>query len=175
MALGFAIFARRVVASRLVLHFTSIAKTAASAKATSAVRDQFARDLSEARTARRAREREEFTEIRTTLDAGRLLAAHPHPPPHPHPHSHSQGLRRAWDAQTDHEGVRRKAVKSAFYSACSALVDRMDLSGEQLSAARVARRHAHAHRVRAVGAGEHPAGPACGARCRGAGTSGGTA
>jgi hypothetical protein len=165
MALGFAIFARRVVASRLVLHFTSIAKTAASAKATSAVRDQFARDLSEARTARRAREREEFTEIRTTLDAGRLLAAH----------SHSHGLRRAWDAQTDHEGVRRKAVKSAFYSACSALVDRMDLSGEQLSAARVARRHAHAHRVRAVGTGEHPAGPACGARCRGAGTSGGTA
>ncbi|MFM0351742.1 LPD7 domain-containing protein, partial [Paraburkholderia sp. RL17-347-BIC-D] len=57
-------------------------------------------------------------------------------------------LRRAWDAQADHESERRKAVKSEFYSARSALVDRIDLSGaqrrEQLSAARVARLEAEA-------------------------------
>jgi hypothetical protein len=57
-------------------------------------------------------------------------------------------LRRAWDAQADHERGRRKAVKSEFYSARSAVVDRMDLSGaqrrEQLSAARVARLEAEA-------------------------------
>ncbi|MFM0351120.1 relaxase family protein, partial [Paraburkholderia sp. RL17-347-BIC-D] len=53
---------------------------ASTGRAADTVRDQFARDLSEARTARRARERDEFTEIRATLDAGRLLAvlAHTH-------------------------------------------------------------------------------------------------
>jgi hypothetical protein len=50
------------------------------------VRDRFARDLSESRSARRAREREEFTEIRATLDAGRLLTALTH--------SHGQILER---------------------------------------------------------------------------------
>lgn len=42
------------------------------------VRDQFARDLVEAQSARRARERAEFAEILTTLDADRLLAALAH-------------------------------------------------------------------------------------------------
>ncbi|MBK5125916.1 relaxase, partial [Burkholderia sp. R-69980] len=53
---------------------------ASTGRAADTVRDQFARDLSEARSARRARERDEFTEIRATLDAGRLLAvlAHTH-------------------------------------------------------------------------------------------------
>jgi hypothetical protein len=186
------------------------------------VRDQFARDLSEARTARRARERDEFTEIRATLDAGRLLAAlahshglivekysigkgadgsdrihsgsrnlnvsdfltkemnlswedaaqllretyraqtgrDPEHAPRRTPEldlwgefqqwrsAYRDELRRAWDAHADHEAGRRKAVKSEFYSARSALVDRMDLSGaqrrEQLSAARVARLEAEA-------------------------------
>ncbi|MBK5125929.1 relaxase, partial [Burkholderia sp. R-69980] len=60
-------------------------------------------------------------------------------------------LRRAWDAQAGHESGRRKAIKSEFYRARSALVerpDRMDLSGAQrrelLSAARVARLEAEA-------------------------------
>jgi len=191
-------------------------------RAADTVRDQFARDLSEARTARRAREREEFTEIRATLDAGRLLAALAHThglivekyaigkgadggdriragsrnlnvsdfltkemnlsweetaqllretyraqtghgpehAPRRTPERDLWGefqqwrsayrneLRRAWDAQAEHESGRRKAIRSAFYSARSALVDRMDLSGaqrrEQLSAARVARLEAEA-------------------------------
>ncbi|MFM0088839.1 relaxase [Paraburkholderia sediminicola] len=195
---------------------------ASTGRAADTVRDQFARDLSEARTARRARERDEFTEIRATLDAGRLLAvlAHTHglivekysigkgadggdriqagsrnlnvsdfltkelnlsweeaaqllretyraqtgrDPEHAPRRTperdlwgefqqwrsaYRNELRRAWDAQADHEGGRRKAVKSEFYSARSALVDRMDLSGaqrrEQLSAARVARLEAEA-------------------------------
>ncbi|SOF01913.1 Relaxase/Mobilisation nuclease domain-containing protein [Burkholderia sp. OK233] len=195
---------------------------ASTGRAADTVRDQFARDLSEARTARRARERDEFTEIRATLDAGRLLAAlahshglivekyaigkgadggdriragsrnlnvsdfltkemnlsweeaaqllretyraqtgrDPEHAPRRTPERDLWGefqqwrsayrneLRRAWDAQADHEGGRRKAVRSEFYSARSALVDRMDLSGaqrrEQLSAARVARLEAEA-------------------------------
>ncbi|KAE8754235.1 relaxase/mobilization nuclease domain-containing protein [Paraburkholderia madseniana] len=195
---------------------------ASTGRAADTVRDQFARDLSEARTARRARERDEFTEIRATLDAGRLLAAlahshglivekyaigkgadggdriragsrnlnvsdfltkemnlsweeaaqllretyraqtgrDPEHAPRRTPERDLWGefqqwrsayrneLRRAWDAQADHESERRKAVKSEFYSARSALVDRIDLSGaqrrEQLSAARVARLEAEA-------------------------------
>jgi hypothetical protein len=198
---------------------------ASTGRAADTVRDQFARELSEARTARRARERDEFTGIRATLDAGRLLAvlAHtrglivekysigkgadggdriqagsrnlnvsdflakemnlsweeaaqllrktyraqtghgPEHAPRRTPERDLWGkfqqwrsayrneLRRAWDAQADHESERRKAVKSAFRSARSALVerpDRMDLSGaqrrEQLSAARVARLEAEA-------------------------------
>lgn len=195
---------------------------ASTGRAADTVRDQFARDLSEARTARRARERDEFTEIRATLDAGRLLAAlahshglivekysigkgadgsdrihsgsrnlnvsdfltkemnlsweaaaqllretyraqtgrDPEHAPRRTPERDLWGefqqwrsayrdeLRRAWDAQADHEAGRRKAVKSEFYSARSALVDRIDLSGaqrrEQLSAARVARLEAEA-------------------------------
>lgn len=193
-------------------------------RAADTVRDQFARDLSEARTARRAREREEFTEIRATLDAGRLLAAlahshglivekysigkgvdggdriqagsrnlnvsdfltkemnlsweeaaqllrenyraqtgrNPEHAPRRTPERDLWGefqqwrsayrneLRRAWDAQANHESERRKAVKSEFYSARSALIERprMDLSSaqrrEQLSAARVARLEAEA-------------------------------
>ncbi|MFM0205659.1 relaxase/mobilization nuclease domain-containing protein [Paraburkholderia fungorum] len=197
---------------------------ASTGRAADTVRDQFARDLSEARRARRAREREEFTEIRATLDAGRLLAAlahshglivekyligkgadggdriqtgsrnlnvsdfltkemnlsweeaaqllretyraqtgrDPEHAPRRTPERHLWGefqqwrsayrneLRRAWDAQADHESERRKAVKSEFYSSRSALIERprMDLSGaqrrEQLSAARVARLEAEA-------------------------------
>lgn len=197
---------------------------ASTGRAADTVRDQFARDLSEARAARRARERDEFTEIRATLDAGRLLAvlAHTHglfvekysigkgadggdrvqagsrnlnvsdfltkemnlswdeaaqllretyraqtgrDPEHAPRHTPERDLwgefqqwrsafrnelRRAWDAQADHESERRKAVKSEFYSARSALIERprMDLSGvqrrEQLSAARVARLEAEA-------------------------------
>ena len=195
---------------------------ASTRRAADTVRDQFARDLSEARTARRARERDEFTEIRATLDAGRLLAAlahthglivekysigkgadggdriqagsrnlnvsdfltkemnlsweeaaqllretyraqtgrDPEHAPRRTPERELWGefqqwrstyrneLRRAWDAQADHESGRRKTIKLAFYSARSALVDRMDLSGalrrEQLSAARVARLEAEA-------------------------------
>ncbi|MFM0671549.1 LPD7 domain-containing protein [Paraburkholderia sediminicola] len=197
---------------------------ASTGRAADTVRDQFARDLSEARTARRAREREEFTEIRATLDAGRLLAAlahshglivekysigkgadggdriqagsrnlnasdfltkemnlsweeaaqllretyraqtgrNPEHAPRRTPERDLWGefqqwrsayrneLRRAWDAQADHESERRKAVKSEFYSARSALIERprMDLSSaqrrEQLSAARVARLEAEA-------------------------------
>ncbi|MFM0632709.1 LPD7 domain-containing protein [Paraburkholderia xenovorans] len=197
---------------------------APTGRAADTVRDQFARDLSEARTARRAREREESTEIRAMLDAGRLLAvlAHTHglivekyaigkgadggdriqagsrnlkvsdfltkemklsweeaaqllretyraqtgrDPEHvprgtperdlwgefqQWRSAYRNGLRRAWDAQADHQSERRKAVKSEFYSARSALIERprMDLSGaqrrEQLSAARVARLEAEA-------------------------------
>lgn len=197
---------------------------ASTGRAADTVRDQFARDLSEARTARRARERDEFTEIRATLDAGRLVAvlAHTHglivekysigkgadgsdriqvgsrnlnvsdfltkemnlsweeaaqllretyraqtgrDPEHAPRRTperdlwgefqqwrsaYRNELRRAWDAQADHESERRKAVKSEFYSARSALIERprMDLSGaqrrEQLSAARVARLEAEA-------------------------------
>ncbi|AXL54001.1 relaxase (plasmid) [Paraburkholderia caffeinilytica] len=197
---------------------------ASTGRAADTVCDQFARDLSEARTVRRARERDEFTEIRATLDAGRLLAvlAHTHgvivekysigkgadggdriqagsrnlnvsdfltkemnlsweeaaellretyraqtgrDPEHAQRRAperdlwgefqqwrsaYRNELRRAWDAQADHESERRKAVKSEFYSARSALVERprMDLSGaqrrEQLSAARVARLEAEA-------------------------------
>ncbi|MFM0258174.1 LPD7 domain-containing protein [Paraburkholderia sediminicola] len=197
---------------------------ASTGRAADTVRDQFARDLSEARAARRARERDEFTEIRATLDAGRLLAvlAHTHglfvekysigkgadggdrvqagsrnlnvsdfltkemnlsweqaaqllretyraqtgrDPEHAPRRTPERDLwgefqqwrsafrnelRRAWDAQADHESERRKAVKSEFYSARSALIERprMDLSGvqrrEQLSAARVARLEAEA-------------------------------
>ncbi|SOE53990.1 Relaxase/Mobilisation nuclease domain-containing protein [Burkholderia sp. OK233] len=197
---------------------------ASTGRAADTVRDQFARDLSEARRARRAREREEFTEIRATLDAGRLLAAlahshglivekyligkgadggdriqtgsrnlnvsdfltkemnlsweeaaqllretyraqtgrDPEHAPRRTPERDLWGefqqwrsayrneLRRAWDAQADHESERRKAVKSEFYSSRSALIERprMDLSGaqrrEQLSAARVARLEAEA-------------------------------
>ncbi|MFM0176163.1 relaxase [Paraburkholderia sediminicola] len=197
---------------------------ASTGRAADTVRDQFARDLSEARTARRAREREEFTEIRATLDAGRLLAAlahshglivekysigkgadggdriqagsrnlnasdfltkemnlsweeaaqllretyraqtgrNPEHAPRRTPERDLWGefqqwrsayrneLRRAWDAQADHESERRKAVKSEFYSARSALIERprMDLSSaqrrEQLSAARLARLEAEA-------------------------------
>jgi hypothetical protein len=197
---------------------------ASTGRAADTVRDQFARDLSEARRARRAREREEFTEIRATLDAGRLLAALAHShglivekyligkgadggdriqtgsrnlnvsdfltkemnlsweeaaqllretyraqtgrdPEHaprrtPEPDlwgefqqwrsAYRNELRRAWDAQADHESERRKALKSEFYSSRSALIERprMDLSGaqrrEQLSAARVARLEAEA-------------------------------
>ncbi|MFC6307205.1 relaxase [Paraburkholderia dipogonis] len=198
---------------------------ASAGRAADTVRDQFARDLSEARTARRAREREEFTEIRATLDAGRLLAAlahshglivekysigkgadggdriqagsrnlnvsdfltkemnlsweeaaqllretyraqagrDPEHAPRRTPERDLWGefqqwrsayrneLRRAWDAQAGHESGRRKAIKSEFYRARSALVerpDRMDLSGAQrrelLSAARVARLEAEA-------------------------------
>jgi hypothetical protein len=53
---------------------------AATGREEDTVRDQFARDLVESRTVRRARERSEFAEIRVTLDAGRLLAtlAHSH-------------------------------------------------------------------------------------------------
>jgi hypothetical protein len=195
---------------------------ASTGRAADTVRDQFARDLSEARTARRARERDEFTEIRATLDAGRLLAvlAHSHglivekyaigkgadgvdriragsrnlnvsdfltkemnlsweevaqllretyraqtgrDPEHAPKRTperdlwgefqqwrsaYRNELRRARDAQADHESERRKAVKAEFYSARSALVDRVDLSGaqrrEQLAAARVARLEAEA-------------------------------
>ncbi|MGB8415891.1 LPD7 domain-containing protein [Paraburkholderia sp.] len=195
---------------------------ASTGRAADTVRDQFARDLSKVRTARRAREREEYNEIRATLDAGRLLAelAHSHGlivekysigkgadggdriragsrnlnvsdfltkemnlswaeaslllretyraqtghgPEHAPRRiperdlwgefqqwrsSYRTELRRAWDAQADHASGRRKAINSAFYSARSALVDRMDLSGaqrrEQLSAARVARLEAEA-------------------------------
>ena len=197
---------------------------ASTGRAADTVRDQFARDLSEARTARRARERDEFTEIRATLDAGRLLAVlahthglivekysigkgadggdriqagsrnlnvsdfltkemnlsweeaaqllretyraqtgrYPEHAPRRTPERDLWGefqqwrsayrneLRRAWDAQADHESERRKAVKSEFYSSRSALIERprMDLSGaqrrEQLSAARVARLEAEA-------------------------------
>ncbi|MFM0514316.1 LPD7 domain-containing protein [Paraburkholderia sp. RL17-373-BIF-A] len=195
---------------------------ASTGRAADTVRDQFARDLSEARTARRARERDEFTEIRATLDAGRLLAvlAHSHglivekyaigkgadggdriragsrnlnvsdfltkemnlsweeaaqllretyraqtgrDPEHAPRRTperdlwgefqqwrsaYRNELRRARDAQADHESERRKAVKAEFYSARSALVDRVDLSGaqrrEQLAAARVARLEAEA-------------------------------
>ncbi|CAE6887287.1 LPD7 domain-containing protein [Paraburkholderia domus] len=198
---------------------------ASTGRAADTVRDQFARNLSGARTARCARERDEFTEIRATLDAGRLLAAlahshglivekyavgkgadggdriragsrnlnvsdfltkemnlsweeaaqllretylaqtgrDPEHAPRRTPERDLWGefqqwrsayrneLRRAWDAQAGHERERRKAIKSAFYSARSALVerpDRIDLSGaqrrEQLSAARVARLEAEA-------------------------------
>ncbi|CAE6867577.1 hypothetical protein R69746_08195 [Paraburkholderia aspalathi] len=195
---------------------------ASTGRAADTVRDQLARDLSEARTARRARERDEFTEIRATLDAGRLLAAlahthglivekysigkgadggdriqagsrnlnasdfltkemnlsweeaaqllretyraqtgrDPEHAPRRTPERDLWGefqqwrstyrneLRRAWDAQADHEGGRQKTIKSAFDSARGALVDRMDLSAaqrrEQLSAARVARLEAEA-------------------------------
>lgn len=198
---------------------------ASTGRAADTVRDQFARDLSEARTARRARERDEFTGIRATLDAGRLLAALAHShglivekysigkgadggdriragsrnlnvsdfltremnlsweeaaqllretyqaqTGHNQEHAprrtpqrdlwgefqqwrsaYRHELRRAWAAQADRESQRRKAIRSAFYSARSALVerpDRMDLSGaqrrEQLSAARVARLEAEA-------------------------------
>ncbi|MDR6495199.1 hypothetical protein J2797_005115 [Paraburkholderia terricola] len=195
---------------------------ASTGRVADTVRDQFARDLSEVRTARSARERDEFTEIRATLDAGRLLAALAHShglivekyaiakgadgsdriragsrnlnvsdfltkemnlsweeasqllretyraqighgpehAPRRTPERNLWGefqqwrsayrneLRRAWDAQADHESERRKAIRSAFYSARSALVDRMDLSGaqrrEQLSAARVVRLEAEA-------------------------------
>ncbi|WP_018441940.1 LPD7 domain-containing protein [Trinickia symbiotica] len=51
---------------------------AATGREADTVRDQFARDLAEAQSVRRARERAEFAEIRTTLDAGRLLAALAH-------------------------------------------------------------------------------------------------
>lgn len=190
---------------------------ASTGRAADTVRDQFARDLSERRSVGRARERDEFAEIRATLDAGRLLAALAHShglivekysigkgtdggdriragsrdlnvsdfltkemnlsweeaaqllrdtyraqtghdpahAPRRTPERDLWGefqqwrsayraeLRLAWDAQSDHETERRKAIKSTFYSARSALVDRMDLSGaqrrEQLSGARVAR------------------------------------
>ncbi|MFL9998508.1 relaxase/mobilization nuclease domain-containing protein [Paraburkholderia sediminicola] len=195
---------------------------ASTGRVADTVRDQFARDLSEGRGARRAREREEFTEIRATLDAGRLLAAlahthglivekysigkgadggdriqagsrnlnvsdfltkemnlsweeaaqllretyraqtgrDPEHAPRRTPErdlwsefqqwrsTYRNELRRAWDAQADHESGRRKTIKSAFDSARGALVDRMDLSGaqrrEQLSSARVARLEAEA-------------------------------
>ncbi|MFM0016314.1 hypothetical protein PQR46_36620 [Paraburkholderia sediminicola] len=57
-------------------------------------------------------------------------------------------LRRAWGAQAGHENDRRKTIKSAFYSARSALVDRVNLSSaqrrEQLAPARVVRLEAEA-------------------------------
>ncbi|WP_321969207.1 LPD7 domain-containing protein [Paraburkholderia tropica] len=188
---------------------------ASTGRAADTVRDQFVRDLSERRSVGRARERNEFAEIRATLDAGRLLAALAHShgvivekysigkgadggdriragsrnlnvsdfltkemnlpweeaaqllrdtyrayAPRRTPERDLWGefqrwrsayraeLRLAWDAQSDHESERRKAIKSMFYSARSALADRMDLSGaqrrEQLSAARVARLEAEA-------------------------------
>ncbi|MDR6412221.1 UNVERIFIED_ORG: hypothetical protein ABIC62_005703 [Burkholderia sp. 1595] len=195
---------------------------ASTGRVADTVCDQFARDLSEVRTARRAREREEFAEIRTTLDAGRLLAtlAHSHglivekyaigkgadggdriragsrnlnasdfltkemnlsweeaaqllrdtyraqtghDPEHAPRRTPERDLwgefqqwrsayrtelRHAWDAQAGQESERRKAIKSTFYTARSALVDRMDLSSaqrrEQLSAARVVRLEAEA-------------------------------
>jgi Large polyvalent protein-associated domain 7 len=198
---------------------------ASTGRAADTVRDQFARDLSEARTARRAPERDEFTEIRATLDAGRLLAAlahthglivekyaigkgadggdriragsrnlnvsdfltkemnlsweeaaqllretyraqtgrDPEHAPRRTPERDLWGefrqwrsayrdeLRHAWDAQVAHENGRRKAIKSEFYSARSALIerpDRMDLSGaqrrEELAAVRVVRLEAEA-------------------------------
>ncbi|MDR6412287.1 UNVERIFIED_ORG: hypothetical protein ABIC62_006252 [Burkholderia sp. 1595] len=198
---------------------------ASTGRVADTVRDQLARDLSESRSARRGREREEFTEIRATLDAGRLLAAlahshglivekyaigkgadggdriqagsrnlnvsdfltkemnlpweeaaqllretyraqtghDPEHAPRRTPERDLWGefqqwrsayrneLRHAWDAQAAHESERRKAIRSEFYSARSALAerpDRMDLSGaqrrERLSAARVARLEAEA-------------------------------
>ena len=198
---------------------------ASTGRVADTVRDQLARDLSESRSARRGRERDEFAEIRSTLDAGRLLAALAHShglivekysigkgadggdriragsrnlnvsdfltkemnlsweeaaqllretyraqTGHDPEHAPRQSperdlwsefqqwrsayrdeLRHAWDAQAAHESERRKTIKSAFYSARSALVerpDRMDLSGaqrrEQLSAARVTRLEAEA-------------------------------
>ncbi|SIT38690.1 Relaxase/mobilization nuclease [Paraburkholderia ribeironis] len=48
---------------------------AATGREADTVRDQFARDFAESRRVRRSREREEFAEIRVTLDASRLLAA----------------------------------------------------------------------------------------------------
>jgi hypothetical protein len=195
---------------------------ASTGRVADTVRDQLARDLSEGRSARRSREREEFTEIRATLDAGRLLAAlthshglivekysigkgadggdriragsrnlnvsdfltkemnlsweeaaqllretyraqtgrDPEHAPRRMPERDLWGefqqwrsayrneLRHAWDAQADHESERRKAIKSTFYSARSALVDRMDLSRaqrrERLTAARVVRLEAEA-------------------------------
>ncbi|AUT76200.1 LPD7 domain-containing protein [Paraburkholderia hospita] len=58
------------------------------------------------------------------------------------------GLRRAWHEQVQEERARRSAIKTAFYAACSTVVDRKDLSAmerrEQLSAARVTRLEAEA-------------------------------
>ncbi|WP_243751486.1 LPD7 domain-containing protein [Paraburkholderia sp. BL10I2N1] len=58
------------------------------------------------------------------------------------------GLRRAWDEQTQHEKVRRGAIKAAFYRARSIVADRKDVptveQREQLSVARVARLEAEA-------------------------------
>ncbi|HKT97930.1 MAG TPA: LPD7 domain-containing protein, partial [Paraburkholderia sp.] len=51
---------------------------AATGREADTVRDQFARDLAESRATHRAREREEFAQIRVTLDATRLLAALAH-------------------------------------------------------------------------------------------------
>ncbi len=59
---------------RAALRFNSRARTATGREADT-VRDQFARDLVESRSVRRAREHAEFAEIRATLDASRLLAA----------------------------------------------------------------------------------------------------
>ncbi|RKE23729.1 hypothetical protein B0G76_8409 [Paraburkholderia sp. BL23I1N1] len=195
---------------------------ASTGRAADTVRDQLARDLSEGRSVRQARERDEFAEIRATLDAGRLLAALAHShglivekysigkgadggdriragsrnlsvsdfltkemnlsweeaaqllretyraqtghdPEHASRRTPERDLwgdfqqwrsvyrtqlRHAWDAQAAQENERRKTIRSAFYSARSALGDRMDLSSgqrrEQLSAARVARLEAEA-------------------------------
>jgi hypothetical protein len=198
---------------------------ASTGRVADTVRDQLARDLSESRSTRRGREREDFAEIRATLDAGRLLAALAHShglivekysigkgsdggdriqagvrnlnvsdfltkemnlswedaaqllretyraqtghdPEHATRRTperdlwgefqqwrsaYRDELRRAREAQANHESDRRKTIKSAFYSARSALIerpDRMDLSSaqrrEQLTAARVVRLEAEA-------------------------------
>jgi len=195
---------------------------ASTGRAADTLRDQLARDLVQQRTMRRAREREEFAQIRIELDAARLLAAlahshglivekytigkgadggdriragsrnlnvsdfltkemalswedaaqllretyraqtglSPEHAPRRTPErdlwgeflqwrsAYREGLRRAWDEQTQQEKARRGAIKSTFYEARSAFADRLDLSSgerrEQLSAARVTRLEAEA-------------------------------
>jgi hypothetical protein len=78
----------------------TISPQSATGRQADSVRDQFARDLAEVRSARNDATRSEFQEIKATLDAYRLLAAL----------SHSHGL----VVGKYHQSRRGAAVAAGF-------------------------------------------------------------